>query len=380
MDEFDEYIKQGEGTKYEKVRAWRAAIGLQQVDGLKTSDYLIDTARKHIEGDITIDKAKALIDSYYRSKDTRVALSDNRTEEADKVAARITELLSEQTFNFSPIGLLSIHKRLFEGIYKLAGKTRDYNISKNEWVLRGKSVDYTGYTELMDTLEYELRTEKTFSYEGLSTSQAILHLAHFISYLWQIHPFCEGNTRTTAVFSIKYLRTLGFPVDNDTFSNNSWYFRNALVRANFNDLSCGIHETTEYLERFLYNLLLGTNYELMNRDLIIPEEKSGSKGCKDIVQSATADIQSATNNKDNTEGFASKCQIGTLNCTLEEMSVLQQLKNNPRITQKELAKLIGKSERTVKRITANLVEKSIIVRKNGKKDGYWEILPPYPNK
>jgi len=352
MDEFDEYIKQGEGTKYEKGCAWRAAIGLQQVDGLKTSDYLINTARQHIEGDITIDEAKALIDSYYKSKDSRKVTTEERMEEADKVAARITELLSEQTFNFSPVGLISIHRRLFEGIYKHAGKIRDYNITKNEWVLRGKTVNYAGQSELSDTLDYELRTEKAFSYEGLSTAESISHLAHFISYLWQIHPFGEGNTRTTAVFSIKYLRTLGFPIDNDAFANHSWYFRNALVRANYNDLSKGIHETTEYLERFLYNLLIGENYELKNRDMLVPEQANSTQSATTVV---------------------SKSQIGTLNCTLEEMSVLEQLIANPHVTQKEVALLIGKSERTVKRITVSLTDKDIIQRKSGKRNGYWEI-------
>lgn len=140
--DLDEYIRQGEPSQIERSRAWQTAIGLQQVDGLKTSDYLLDTARQHIEGDITIEEAKVLIDSYYKSQTARSDIEDDRTEEADKVAVRITELLSEKTFSMTPTQFYSIHRRLFDGIYKMAGRVRDYNFSKKEWVLRGESVYY----------------------------------------------------------------------------------------------------------------------------------------------------------------------------------------------------------------------------------------------
>src|SRR5690554_569366 len=253
MDNFDEYLRQDEPDKAEKAKAWRTAIGLQQVDGLKPSDYLIETAREHIEGNITIDEVKKHIDSYYQQHPTQS--DEDRTDEADKVSARVTEILNEQTFTFSPVEYLSIHRRLFTGIYKFAGKIRDYNITKKEWVLNGETVLYASADSLKETLEYDFEQERKFSYKGLSDQEIIEHIARFISYLWQIHVFGEGNTRTTAVFLIKYLRKLGFKeVNNDLFAENSWYFRNALVRANYENLSKGIHKTEKFLIRFLSNL------------------------------------------------------------------------------------------------------------------------------
>ena len=189
---------------------------------------------------------------------------DERTEEADKVSSRIAEILSETAFSFSPNEYVSIHRKLFQGIYKHAGKIRDYNITKKEWVLDGATVMYGSASELRATLEYDFSQEKDFSYKGLSMDEIIHHLAVFVSRLWQIHIFGEGNTRTTAVFFIKYLRTLGFSATNDIFAENAWYFRNALVRANYTNLQKGIHETTEYLEAFLRHLLLNEKNELHN--------------------------------------------------------------------------------------------------------------------
>lgn len=136
-------------------------------------------------------------------------------------------------------------------------------------MLNGATVLYGSATELRATLDYDFSEEKKFSYKNLSMDEIIHHLASFVSRLWQIHVFCEGNTRTTAVFFIKYLRTLGFDVTNDIFAENAWYFRNSLVRANYNDLKNGIHETTEFLEVFLRNLLLNENHPLHNRTLHI---------------------------------------------------------------------------------------------------------------
>ena len=181
-----------------------------------------------------------------------------------------------------------------KGIYKHAGKIRDYNITKKEWVLDGATVIYGSASELRATLEYDFSQEKNFSYKYLSMDEIIHHLAVFISNLWQIHIFGEGNTRTTAVFFIKYLRTLGFSATNDIFAENAWYFRNALVRANYTNLQKGIHETTEYLEVFLRNLLLNEKNELHNRNLhisgLLNEGKSGHWKCKVDIQSAKVDI------------------------------------------------------------------------------------------
>ena len=269
QDPFKEYIKESEPAKRDKGYAWHTAIGLQAVDGLKTSEYLVHTAIRNIEGEISFEEANVLLQTYYEENPSRDAL--DRTEEADKVSARIAALLSERAFSFTPNEYISIHRKLFTGIYSHAGRIRDYNITKREWVLSGATVLYGSATELRATLEYDLSEEKKFSYRNLSIDELIHHLAVFVSRLWQIHVFGEGNTRTTAVFFIKYLRTLGFDVANDIFAENAWYFRNSLVRANYNDLKNGVHETTEYLELFLRNLLLNENNPLHNRTLHISE-------------------------------------------------------------------------------------------------------------
>ena len=263
-DPFEEYLREADPSKRERSYAWDTAIGLQAVDGLETSAYLKETAVKNIEGEITISEAQALIESYYKT-DRKQA--EPRTEEADKVSSRITAIIAEKGFTFSVAQYLSIHKRLFDGIYKHAGKIRDYNITKQEWVLDGDTVIYGNYPELRATLDYDFAQEKAFDYSGLAMDQVIRHLSRFISRLWQIHVFGEGNTRTTAVFFIKYLQSLGFNVTNDIFAKNAWYFRNAMVRANYNNLKKGIHETTEFLELFLRNLLLGEDNPLQNRTL-----------------------------------------------------------------------------------------------------------------
>ena len=263
QDPFKEYIRESEPNKREKGYAWQTAIGLQAVDGLKTSKYLIDTAIRNIEGDISIDEANSLLNSYYEENPKQDP--GDRTEEADKVSVRIVKVLSETGFSFTPNEYISIHKKLFTGIYRHAGKIRDYNITKKEWILDGETVLYGNASELRDTLEYDFSEERTFSYKGLSINEIIHHLAVFVSRLWQIHIFEEGNTRTTAVFFIKYLRTLGFDATNDIFAENAWYFRNALVRANYNNFKIRVHETTEYLELFLRNLLLNEENELHNR-------------------------------------------------------------------------------------------------------------------
>lgn len=283
-DPFKAYIKETDPGKRDKGYAWHTAIGLQAVDGLKTSDYLRRTALRNIAGEISFEEANALLQSYY--KENPAQNTQDRTEEADKVSARIAELLSELAFSFTPNEYLSIHRKLFRGIYSHAGQIRDYNITKKEWVLNGATVLYGTASELRATLDYDFSEEKKFSYKNLSMDEIIHHLAVFVSRLWQIHVFCEGNTRTTAVFFIKYLRTLGFDVTNDIFAENAWYFRNALVRANYNDLKKGVHETTEYLELFLRNLLLNEQHPLLNRTLHI----SGT--FKDMEDMEKPDIKS----------------------------------------------------------------------------------------
>ncbi|RHQ43316.1 MULTISPECIES: Fic family protein [unclassified Roseburia] len=293
-DPFKEYLKEAEPDKAGKSYAWSTAIGLQAVDGLKPSKYLIDTAIQNIEGKITMKEAQSLIDSYYGEEPVHFS-DEERIEEADKVSSRIAGILSETAFSFSPNEYISIHRKLFRGIYKHAGKIRDYNITKKEWVLDGATVMYGSASELRETLEYDFSQERDFSYKGLSKDEIIHHLAVFVSRLWQIHIFGEGNTRTTAVFFIKYLGTLGFSVTNDIFAENAWYFRNALVRANYTNLQKGIHETTEYLEAFLRNLLLNEKNELHNRNLhisgLLNEEKVDIGDSKVDIENEKVDIQ-----------------------------------------------------------------------------------------
>ena len=265
---FDEYIRQGEPAQRERADAWRVAIGLQAVDGLKTSEYLHQTARRNIEGEITIDEARELVKQYYVSKTTHDE-DDADKEEADRVSSNIAKLLQTDAFTYSVAGLAAIHRAIFEGVFKHAGRFRDYDISKKEWVLQWDSVLYGRWQDLKMTIEYDLEQERQFDYTGLDKGQIIEHLARFVAGLWQIHPFAEGNTRTTAVFTIKYLRYLGFSVNNDLFERHSWYFRNALVRANYRNVVKGVEREPLFLIRFFRNLLLGENNELKNRYMMI---------------------------------------------------------------------------------------------------------------
>ena len=265
---FDEYIRQGEPAQREKAGYWQAAIGLQAVDGLKTSEYLQQTARRNIEGEITIDEARELVNQYYVTKTAHDA-NDEDKEEADRVSSNIVKVLSSPTFDFSTGGYQSVHRRVFEGVMKHAGELRTYDITKKEWVLEGDTVLYLNWEDLRRAIDYDLEQERQFSYKGKSQDEMISHLTRFVSGLWQIHAFGEGNTRTTAVFTIQYLRSLGFNVNNDPFARHSWYFRNALVRANYRNVAKGIDYTPIYLERFFRNLLLGEQWDLRNRYLHI---------------------------------------------------------------------------------------------------------------
>jgi len=345
MDNFEEYIRQGEPNKAEKAKVWKTAIGLQQVDGLKPSDYLIATAKQNIEGEITIDEVKQRIDTYYIQHPTQT--NEDRTEEADKVSARIAEILSEQTFTFSPAEYISIHHRLFQDIYKLAGKIRDYNITKQEWVLNGETVLYGSAESLKATLEYDFEQEKKFSFKGLSQQEVLEHIAHFISYLWQIHIFGEGNTRTTAIFLIKYLRTFGFKVNNDLFADHSWYFRNALVRANYKNHAKNIHATKEFLLHFFENLILDQNHILKNREMHV------------MFVDPVNDPVKAKNDPVN-DSVKSK--------------ILQHLKQNSKANYKVLADKTGYSTATIKRHIQELKKMGIIERIGSDKTGYWKIV------
>jgi len=265
---FDEYLRQGEPSQKESAENWKTAIGLQAVDGLQPSAYLIDVAKRNIEGEISLDETRRLIDSYYQSKTVRTP-KDEEEEEADKVSANIAKILASKTFAFNTNGYVSLHRRIFEGVFKHAGEIRQYDISKKEWVLEGESVNYLNWEDLRRALDWDIEQEKNFQYKGLTDDEKIEHIAKFISGIWQIHAFREGNTRTTAIFTIQYLRSLGYEVNNDMFAQHSWYFRNALVRANYRNIQKGIEYSPVYLVRFFRNLLLKDGWVLKNRYLHI---------------------------------------------------------------------------------------------------------------
>ena len=265
---FDEYLRQGEPSQKESAENWKTAIGLQAVDGLQPSAYLIDVAKRNIEGEITLDETRKLIDSYYQSKTVRTP-KDEDEEEADKVSANIAKILASKTFAFNTNGYVSLHRRIFEGVFKHAGEIRQYDISKKEWVLEGDSVNYLNWEDLRRALDWDIEQEKNFSYKGLTDDEKIEHIAKFVSGIWQIHAFREGNTRTTAIFTIQYLRSLGYEVNNEMFAKHSWYFRNALVRANYRNIQKGIDYSPIYLVRFFRNLLLKDGWVLKNRYLHI---------------------------------------------------------------------------------------------------------------
>ena len=265
---FDEYLRQGEPSRKESAENWKTAIGLQAVDGLQPSAYLIDVAKRNIEGEISLDETRKLIDSYYQSKTVRTP-KDEDEEEADKVSANIAKILASKTFAFNTNGYVSLHRRIFEGVFKHAGEIRQYDISKKEWVLEGDSVNYLNWEDLRRALDWDIEQEKNFSYKGLTDDEKIEHIAKFISGIWQIHAFREGNTRTTAIFTIQYLRSLGYEVNNEMFAKHSWYFRNALVRANYRNINKDIEYSPIYLVRFFRNLLLKDSWVLKNRYLHI---------------------------------------------------------------------------------------------------------------
>ncbi len=282
--DFDEYIRLGEPSEQQKAYNWQTAIGLQAVDGLQTSEYLLQTARQHIEGKIDIEQAQELLRTYYQNKSSREP-EDELKEEADRVSANITKILSKQTLAFNTNGYIAVHRQIFEGVFKFAGHLRDYDITKKEWVLRGDTVNYLNFEDLRRAIDYDIQQEKEFDYKGLSMDEVVRHITRFVSGLWQIHAFGEGNTRTTAVFTIQYLRSIGFNINNDLFAHHSWYFRNALVRANYKNVQRGINYDYTFLELFFRNLLMGENNELKNRHLIIdaPKELTADRPSTDQV-------------------------------------------------------------------------------------------------
>ncbi len=354
-NEFDQYLRTTEPGPKERAQLWQTAIGLQKVDGLEVSAYLVETAKRHIEGEVDIDGVDRLIKTYYQSEAAREIPEDIK--DADEVSKNIVRELSTDAFVFSVAGLSGIHRRIFNGVMKHAGEFRHYDITKKEWVLEGASVLYGPNEDLARTIEYDLEQERKFSYRNLSQEQIIEHLASFISGLWQIHPFPEGNTRTTAVFTIKYLRSLGYKAENDVFKTHSWYFRNALVRANYRNVAKGVEPTIEYLVLFFRNLLLGETNVLRNRYLHIRWQDVKHQNEVSNVVKPQNDVSSVM-----PEGLS-----------LKETAVLKSIMADNSISIARLAETIGLSPSTIDRIIKSLKNKCILSRTGSTKQLKWDV-------
>ena len=355
--DFDVYIRQGEPGAAISAEQWKTAIGLQAVDGLKPSQYLLDTARRNIEGDITMDEVQELLRSYYASADIRDKTEKN-DEEADKAAANIKKILSTKTLAFNANGYIATHRRIFEGIFKHAGQLRTYDITKKEWVLHGDTVNYLNWEDLRRAIDYDIQQEKEFSYKGLSDDEKIRHLCRFTAGLWQIHPFCEGNTRTTAVFLIQYLRSIGYKVANDMFADYSWYFRNALVRANYRNSALEIDYEHEYLERFFRNMLLGEQWVLKSRYLVVNPPAEYKKQPRLDAQETAAGTQESTQERP---------------ATTQE-KIIQFIRQSPTTTRVQLARAVGISPDGIKKQLEKLKAAGRIRHAGPTKGGHWEIM------
>ena len=365
---FDEYLRQGEPSQKESAENWKTAIGLQAVDGLQPSAYLIDVAKRNIEGEITLDETRKLIDSYYQSKTVRTP-KDEDEEEADKVSANIAKILASKTFAFNTNGYVSLHRRIFEGVFKHAGEIRQYDISKKEWVLEGDSVNYLNWEDLRRALDWDIEQEKNFSYKGLTDDEKIEHIAKFISGIWQIHAFREGNTRTTAIFTIQYLRSLGYEVNNEMFAKHSWYFRNALVRANYRNINKDIEYSPIYLVRFFRNLLLGESWVLKNRYLHIDPTDEW----KVQPRLATPQVPHTPHQKVDRKGGQKTEKVGRKGGQKTKESILSLIASDPFVTTNEMSKRLEINRSAISKHIRKLKEDHIIERIGPDKGGKWII-------
>lgn len=365
---FDEYLRQGKPSQKESAENWKTAIGLQAVDGLQPSAYLIDVAKRNIEGEISLDETRKLIDSYYQSKTVRTP-KDEDEEEADKVSANIAKILASKTFAFNTNGYVSLHRRIFEGVFKHAGEIRQYDISKKEWVLEGDSVNYLNWEDLRRALDWDIEQEKNFSYKGLTDDEKIEHIAKFISGIWQIHAFREGNTRTTAIFTIQYLRSLGYEVNNEMFAKHSWYFRNALVRANYRNIQKGIDYSPIYLVRFFRNLLLGESWVLKNRYLHIDPTDEW----KVQPRLATPQVPHTPHQKVDRKGGQKTEKVGRKGGQKTKDSILSLIASDPFVTTNEMSKRLEINRSAISKHIKKLKEDHIIERIGPDKGGKWII-------
>ena len=264
----NEYEEEYKSSNYVKQLQWDMAIGLQEVDNLKPSKYLESLVSDNVEGNLTIEQIEKDLKEYYIEKEKQNDINHNEME-CDLVSTRIVELLQIDNFELSVDYLKYVHKYLFQDVYEFAGEFRKIDFSKHEKILNNDSVAYGDCNTLAESLEYDISLEKEKNYKEMNIVEVINNMTKFSSNIWQVHPFREGNTRTTAVFIEKYLISLGYNVDNTLFKDKSVYFRNALVRSNYFNNYLNIKEDNSYLIKFYENLLLGKNNNLHSQDLII---------------------------------------------------------------------------------------------------------------
>lgn len=376
-EDFDKYYEAVEPDRRERAYAWATAIGLQDVDGLKPSKYLVSTAKRHIEGEISQDEARRLVDEYYETKEGHDLPAD--VQEADKVSARIVAVINSPTFNFSVPYYLGLHRQIFDGVFKFAGEVRSVELTKREWVLNGDTVQYTPSCMIKDTLEYDFDRERKFKYTGLSEDAFIEHFTTFISGIWQIHPFREGNTRTVALFAIKYLRSLGYQASNDLFAAKSWYFRNALVRANYENVRLQIEKTQLPLEEFFKVLLFGCEIELKNRYLRVGCEY-GSQHAEEIKDlHRRNDDTNVVTKSSNVVIKPSDVVINNvvkradviIKFTPIEEKAINILLRNPKISASQLGDQLGVVLRQAQRVMDSLKKKAGLKRRGARKNGEW---------
>lgn len=374
LEGFDKYYEAPEPGRSERAYAWATAIGLQDVDGLRPSQYLIDTAKRNIEGEISADEARRLVDEYYETKLGHDELE--KAEEADKVSARMISIINTPGFRLSPEYYLGLHKKIFEGVFPHAGQVRDVELTKREWVLNGDTVEYELSCMVEKSLAYDFDKEKKFKYKGLSGNAFVEHFASFISGIWQIHPFREGNTRTVALFAIKYLKSMRHDVTNDLFAEKSWYFRNALVRANYSNIKLDVDKTQLPLEEFFKVLIYGDEIELHNRFLRIGQEY-GTAAAKAVSDLHRHDDGANNRNVVVNDGVKG-CNVvvnvvanGEMTLAATEERAVKALLRNPRLTASMLAVSLETSPRQAQRILASLKKKVGLKRRGADKNGEW---------
>ena len=369
LKQFENYYLSHKPSERERAENWAIAIGLQKVDGLTPSKHLISVAKKHIEGKISSDKAVQLVDRYYETKSGHDEPEDKK--EADRVSARINQIIEEDGFYLSPTYLTGLHGLIFEGVFPHAGFVREVNLRKRERVLRGDSVTYGHAPVIEKTLEYDFDKEKGYSYARKSKREIVSHFARFIAGIWQIHPFREGNTRTVAVFAIKYLRSMRIAATNEIFAENSWYFRNALVRANYDNPLKGIARDFEPLERFFGNLILGEQNELKSRYLLVGLTEEGKRKLRELSEGKVG--QGGLKEKGCQKKVVRK-GLSEKGCQKTSDKLVSLLKDRPTLTQDGMARAIGISRQAIQKHLANLKSAGRIRRVGPDKGGHWEVL------